>query len=344
MKALRWYGRRDLRFEDVPEPHPGRGQVKVKIKLAGICGTDLKEYISGPGMIPPENVPIIPGHEYSGQIIELGEGASGFKTGDRVTGLGYWKCGDCYFCRKGQYNLCANWGFTGLSVNGCMAEYLVVPDYSVYKLPDNVTYEIGALTEPLSVAVHAVRQGQVRPGDRVAVLGDGTIGLSVLMAARLAGASATYMVSKHEGRGQVAREMGATAVIGTGAGTAADRIRELTGGLGADIAFECVGQPSTPQESMLLVRKGGTVVILGVFDKTSVLDFGKVSFNEINIIGSSIYIREAETVLAYLADGRMDPSPLISAIVPLKDAASQGFERLISDKENNIKVLLEVTA
>ncbi len=342
MKALRWYGRKDLRYEDIPEPSPGPGQLKVKINLAGICGTDLKEYAGGPGMIAVEKVPLTLGHEFAGRVAEVGKGVTGFKVGERVTALGYWFCGECYYCKRAMYNICLNAGFTGLTVDGCMAEYAVVPSYSVYKLPNSVSDELGALVEPLAVAIHAVRQGNVRPGDTVAIVGSGTIGLCVLLAARAAGATEVYVMDKIKRRGEIALTMGATAFINPDDGAPVKQVANLTDGLGADISFECVGHPDTPQLALDLARRGGTTVIVGVFDKPSSIDFFSVMFNQKTIVGSPIYVDEAKTAITLLADKRIDPGRLITSKVPLKDAVEMGFEKLIANKEDNIKVLLQI--
>jgi (R,R)-butanediol dehydrogenase/meso-butanediol dehydrogenase/diacetyl reductase len=342
MKALRWYGRKDLRYEDIPEPSPGPGQLKVKVHLAGICGTDLKEYEAGPGMIAVDKVPLTLGHEFAGRVAEVGGGITDFKVGERVTGVGYWFCGECYYCKRSMYNLCINGGFTGLTADGCMAEYLIAPSYSVYKLPDSVSDEIGALVEPLAVAIHAVRQGNVRPGDRVSIVGDGTIGLCTLLAARATGASEVYVVAKHRGRGEIASAMGATAVINPNDCDPVKSVVNLTGGLGVDISFECVGRPDTPQICVDLARRGGTTVIMGVFDKPSPVHFQSVMFEQKTIVGSPIYVDEAKTAIALLADKRIDPSRLITSKVPLKDAVEMGFKKLIHNKEDNVKILLQI--
>ncbi len=343
MKALRWYGRKDLRYEDVPEPSPGPGQLKIKVTLAGICGTDLKEYATGPVMIPPDKAPLTMGHEFAGKVAAVGKGVTDFRVGDRVSGVGYWYCGDCYYCKKGVYNLCVNQGFTGLSTDGCMAEYFIAPTYACYKLPDSVSDEYGALVEPLAVALHAIRQGQVSPGDTVAIVGDGAIGLCALLSARAAGASAVYLVAKHRGRGELAEKLGANAVIYLNEGNPVPKLLKLTGGLGADAGIECVGYPDTPQLTVELVRRGGIAVIVGVFEKPGTLDFSTMTFSERTLVGSSIYLHEGRTVIDLLADRRIDPGPLITSIVPLKDAVKLGFEELVQNKETNVKVLLRVT-
>ncbi|MCJ7655043.1 MAG: 2,3-butanediol dehydrogenase [Dehalococcoidia bacterium] len=339
MKALRWYGRKDLRYEDMPEPSPGPGQVKAKINLAGICGTDLKEYKDGPCMIAVDKAPLTLGHEFAGIVVEVGEGVTDFKVGERVTGVGNWVCGECFFCKKSMYNICLNSGFAGITVDGCMAEYFIAPSYSFYKLPVSVSDEVGALVEPLAVAIHAVRQGNVRPGDRVAIVGAGTIGLCTLLAARAAGASEVYVVAKHRAGQEAALATGATAVINP-SDEPVKAIANLTDGLGVDVSFECVGRPDTPQISVDLARRGGTTVIMGVFDKPSSIYFQSVMFNQKTIVGSPIYVDEAKTAIALMKDKRIDPSRLITSTAFLKDAVEMGFEKLINNKEGDVKILL----
>jgi (R,R)-butanediol dehydrogenase/meso-butanediol dehydrogenase/diacetyl reductase len=343
MKALRWYGRKDLRHEDVPEPAPGPGQLEIRVTLAGICGTDLKEYATGPHMVSPDRLPLTLGHEFAGRVAAVGKGVKFFRVGDRVSGVGYYYCGECYYCKKGLYNLCVHQGFTGLSTDGCMAEYFVAPGYACYKLPDSVSDEFGALVEPLAVSLHAVRQGKVSPGDTVAIVGDGAIGLGALLCARAAGASEVYMVAKHKGRGAIAKKLGATAVIYLDEGDPVPKLMDMTGGIGVNAAIECVGYPDTPQLALNLTQRAGITVITGVFEKPGTIDFSTILFTERMLVGSSIYIHEGKTVIDLLADGRLDPSSLITSVVPLADAAAQGFEQLLNNKEANIKVLLRVS-
>jgi (R,R)-butanediol dehydrogenase/meso-butanediol dehydrogenase/diacetyl reductase len=343
MKALRWYGRKDLRYEEIPEPAPGPGQLKIKVTLAGICGTDLKEYATGPHMIPADRVPLVIGHEFAGIVAAVGEGVTDFKAGERVTGVGYYYCGECYYCKKGRYNLCINQGFTGLSTDGCMAEYFVAPAYACYKLPDSVPDEYGALVEPLAVSLHATRQGKVSPGDTVAIVGDGAIGLGALLCAKAAGASEVYMVAKHKGRGAIAEKLGVTAVIYLNEGDPARKLMDMTGGIGANAAIECVGYPDTPQLALNLTRRGGVTVVTGVFEKPGTIDFSTILFTERMLVGSSIYVHEGKTVTDLLADKRLDPSGLITSVVSLKDAVEQGFEQLVQNKESNVKILLRVS-
>jgi (R,R)-butanediol dehydrogenase/meso-butanediol dehydrogenase/diacetyl reductase len=343
MKALRFYGRKDIRYEDVAEPSPAPGQVKIKINLAGICGTDLLRYAPGSDEILPNENPVIMGHEFAGKVITLGDGVRNFKVGDRVTGLSYWFCGQCYFCKKGKYNLCLNTAHIGGTVDGCMAEYMVAPTDSLYKLPDSVSDEAGVLVEPLAVAFRAVSQGNLHAGDTVAIIGDGPIGLCSLLAARATGASAVYMIAKHRGRGKLALDMGATVVIYPSDGNPVSSILNLTNDIGVDVSIECVGHGHAPLEwGVNLARKGGAFVLTGLFIEPVSFQFFPLSFYEKTMIGSSCYVNEMKTVIALLADGRIDPCRLITAKVPLNDGIKEGFEKLLTDKEKNIKILLQI--
>jgi (R,R)-butanediol dehydrogenase/meso-butanediol dehydrogenase/diacetyl reductase len=340
MKALRWHTARDVRYEDVPEPSPGPGMLKIKVSLAGICGTDLKEYTSGPILIPHDKVPLTMGHEFMGKVAEVGKGVNGFKMGDRVSGVGYYYCGECYTCRKGLYNLCVNQGFTGLTTDGCMAEYFLIPEYACYKLPYSVSDEQGALVEPLAVALHAVGKARLKQGDTVVIVGDGTIGLCSVLAAKVADASGIFLIAKHWKRGELGKRMGASAVINVMDGDPVRQLHELTGFIDMDAAIECAGRPDTPQLAIVLIKRGGTAVIVGIFEKPSLIDFSTITFTEKRIVGSSIYIDEGKTAIELMAKQKIDPSPLISSIVPLQDAVEKGFEALIKDKDTNVKVLL----
>jgi len=343
MKALRWYAKKDLRYEDAPEPIPGPGQVKVRISLAGICGSDLREYANGPQVISIDKIPLTLGHEFAGRVVEVGHGVIDFKVGDRVTGLCYWACGQCFFCKKAMYNLCTNKGLIGASVDGCMAEYLVAPKFSFQKLPDSVSDEFGALVEPLSVGMRAVSRGNVSLGNTVVIVGDGPIGLCALLAAKAAGASEVFVVSKHKSRGTIASIMGAAAVINTKNGDPVKQINEITGGLGADVTIDCVGSQETPQLSMDIARRGGITVIVGASYKPSTFYFRTLMSNEKTIVGSTTYVDEMGMAIALLANKRIDVSHLITSKVSLKDAVEKGFNKLLDNKEDNLKVLLQIS-
>jgi (R,R)-butanediol dehydrogenase/meso-butanediol dehydrogenase/diacetyl reductase len=349
MKALRWHGREDIRYEDVPEPSPGPGQVKARVHFSGICGTDWHEYKFGPIFVPIEThpitgqkAPLILGHEFSGTVVEVGEGVSGFEPGDRVTGDCIWRCGRCYYCMRNMPNLCEYLAFTGHHCHGTFAEYMVAPDYTFYKLPGSVSDEIGVLTEPIAVGIHAVRRSRLQEGDTVAVLGAGTIGLSTLLAARAAGASKVYTVEISSVRREKALSMGATAVINPDRVDPVRQLRELTEGIGPDISFDCVGLPVSGPLAVELARKAGTVVIVGISPKPSPdFNFFNIFCTEKTVVGSQGYVRDTISAIELIADGRIDPSGLITGKVALKDGVEKGIKEVINNPENNLKVLLQ---
>lgn len=348
MKAIRWHARRDVRYEDVPEPTPGPGQVKAKIHYTGICGSDLHEYEAGPVFIQSTPhpltgtmAPIILGHEFTGRVVELGEGVSGLKIGDRVTGECLWTCGKCYYCKRSRPSLCQSVAGTGLNVDGSMAEYMVAPAYTFYRLPDSISDEIGALVEPLAVAFHAIRQGRLQVGDSVAIVGGGPIGCAVTLAAKVAGASKIYVSEYSKGRREMALAMGATVVIDPAEGDPVAAIRDFTNGLGADVAFDCVGHRDSPPIAIKCARWAGTVVIVGVFSELSSIHFNEVVLGERTIVGSSAYAIEPSFVLEMIAKGTIEPSKFITGRIQLKDVVEKGFEELLKNKDAHLKILVE---
>ena len=342
MKAIRWYGRKDLRYVDIPEPSVGSDQVKIKVRLAGICGSDLNEYQSGPIMIPDSKTPLTVGHEFSGTVAEVGTGVTAFRVGDRVTGPGYRTCGECFFCKKGSYNLCMNLGFPGMNEDGCMAEYMVAPERSIHKLPDSVSDEEGALVEPLAVTMHAVRVSMLTREDNVAIIGDGAIGLCALAVVKALGISQVFLISKHKRRGEIARAMGATAVISLNDGDPVELIGKLIDGPGVDKSIECAGKLDSARLSLKITRRGGTVVVIGGFDELSSIPLGGFCFEEKTLVGSCLYVDEFEEIIGLLRGRKIDISHLVTSIIPLEDALEAGFNKLLTSKED-IKILLRVS-
>jgi (R,R)-butanediol dehydrogenase/meso-butanediol dehydrogenase/diacetyl reductase len=253
VKALRWYAKEDLRYEDVPEPSPSPGQVKVKVHWTGICGSDLHEYQTGPVFVCTEPnamtgrcAPITLGHEFSGKVVEVGKGITSFKVGDRVVGDCIWSCGTCYYCMRNLPNLCFKAAYTGFHADGSLAEYVVVPDYTLYRLPDSISDEIGALTEPLAVGIHAVRRSGLQIGETIVIIGAGTIGISTLLAAKAAGASKVYILEISKPRGERALAMGATVVINPKEVDPVKQVCELTAGVPPTLEICVAGEVPIP--------------------------------------------------------------------------------------------------
>ncbi|MFZ5974884.1 MAG: 2,3-butanediol dehydrogenase, partial [Bacillota bacterium] len=321
---------------------------KIKVEWCGICGSDLHEYVAGPIFIPVDaphpltgaKAPIILGHEFSGVITEVGEGVTGWKAGDRVAPDACQHCGECYLCKRNRYNICDVLAFTGLMADGAFAEYVNVPANILYKVPDNVSMEAAALIEPMAVGVHAVKLSQLEPGDTVVIFGAGTIGLVTLQAALAGGAGKVYVIEIAEARKKMAAENGATLVIDPTKEDPVAKVKELTGGLGADVAFECIGNHKTAVQAVDIVRKAGTIMMVGIFEQPSEIYFQNMTFTEKKIIGSLAYNGEFEAAINFLSDGRMKAEPLITGKIKLDDLIEKGFEELVNNKDKNIKIIV----
>ena len=285
MKAAVLHGREDIRIESVPVPQAAPGELIVRVGAALTCGTDLKVFRRGyhARMIVP---PALFGHELAGTVVEAGEGVSDFVPGDRVVALNSAPCGQCYFCRRGQENLCDDLLFN----NGAYAEFIRIPARIVaantLHIPDHVALEHAALTEPLACAVHGFEDSHGHPGDTVAVIGGGPLGLMILHVAALAGCE-TIAIVKHDGQVEAARQLGASHVVQTtSARKAIQEARAITPRhQGVDIAIEAVGVPETWQQAVDLVRKGGTVNFFGgcANGTTVALDTQRLHYNELTL-------------------------------------------------------------
>jgi (R,R)-butanediol dehydrogenase/meso-butanediol dehydrogenase/diacetyl reductase len=350
MKALVWHGARDLRIEDVPEPAaPRPGEAIVEVAYCGICGTDLHEYADGPVLIRTgphpltnEAPPLALGHEMSGRIAALGTEVAGLQVGDRVTVDPCWSCGTCYWCRRGEYHICRVGGAVGLASNGALAEYVRVPLAGVVALPDAVDDRHGALVEPLAVGVHAASRGGIRSGDTALISGFGPIGAAVLLAVVAAGATTVLVSEPLPGRRALALQLGATDVLDP---TETDVRREAflrTGRVGPDVVFECSGVPALLPAAVAAARRGGRVVLTGVAHGAAEVVTNDVVLYERSIVGSLGYQHDLPRVVELLRTGRIDPSPLVTGVVPLEDAVAGAFDALLTDRGNHLKILVDV--
>ena len=346
MKALRLHGHRDIRLDDVEEPTVSPGTALIEVDWASICASDIKEYLGplycsdDPNPLTGVGLPVTLGHEFSGRILEIYGDAPGFAAGDRVAVDGCIKCGGCWYCQRGNYVLCDKLAILGFDAHGGFAERVAAPIYSLHKLPDSISDEVGALIEPLSVVVHAVRRGRVAPGDVVTVVGAGMIGLGAVTVARAAGASAVYVVERLERRRQRALELGATAVIDPEAGDPHEQLQELTAGHGADVAFDCVGTEESVNSALTFSRKGGRVVIVGVFKSPPTVDLNKVVLQEREIIGCLAYVDDFPRAISLVADGRVNAAALITKRIPLRDIIEEGFQQLINDPTDHVRIIV----
>ncbi len=348
MKAAVWYEKEDIRIEEIPDPEPGAGQVKLKIKLCGICGTDLHEYRSGPFLIPRRlhplthrmGGPIILGHEFTGEIVALGEGVKHFHAGDRVVVNPLIYCGDCHYCRLGQHLMCTSLGTYGLAADGAFAEYAVFPAGALHRLPDAVTDEAGAFVEPLAVAVHAVKQSRMKLGETVAVIGAGPIGLLVLQACLAAGAGRVFVIEPLEKRRTLASRTGASAAFNPIEADAGKMIAAQTDGLRAEVAFDCVGTQASFDTALKVTGRRARICIVGLALKPVEVPFARLWGHEKELTFSTGYDGEFPAAIAYLNDRRVKVEELVSSRIKLEDLVERGLKPLISDPGNYIKVLV----
>ncbi len=353
MKAAVWHARSDIRVQDVPLPPPPEpGWVQIKVHWCGICGSDLHEYVAGPVFIPVDaphpltglKGQCILGHEFCGEIAALGAGVGGFRLGERVAADACQHCGQCRFCRSGQYNLCEHLAFTGLMNNGAFAERVNVPAELLYKLPDSFPPEAGALIEPLAVGMHAVKQAGSLVGQTVVVVGAGTIGLCTIMCAKAAGAGRVIALEMSSARKAKALEVGATLVFDPSQCDAVAEVKALTGGYGADVSFECIGHRDTAKLAVDVIRKAGKAVLVGIFEEPSSFNFFDIVATEKQVIGSLAYAGEFADVIAFIADGRIDVTPLITGRIELEDIVARGFDELVDNKDRNVKIIVRPPA
>lgn len=342
MKALLLSEYKHLEMADVAAPEAGAGEVLVQVAACGICGSDVHGYDGSSGRRIP---PVVMGHEAAGVIAAVGEGVTGFAVGDRVTFDSTVYCGVCEFCRRGEVNLCDNRQVMGVSCGeyrraGAFAEYIAVPARILYRLPEGLSFEEAAMLEAVSVALHAVRVAELKGGERALVIGAGMIGLLTLQAAKVAGCSQVVVADIDATRLKLASEMGADVVLPASGGALASEVARLTGGRGMDVVLEAVGLNETVVAAIDCVRKGGTVVLIGLTAREVTLPVQKVVTRQIRLQGSCASAGEYPRAMELVSSGRIKVGPLISAVAPLEDGPSW-FERLHSREPNLMKVVLD---
>lgn len=349
MKAARFYGPGDIRVEDVPEPQARPGTVKVEVEWCGICGTDLHEYVDGPIFAPTadaphpltgESVPITLGHEFAGVVHELGEGVTDLRVGDRVVVEPYIVCGTCDACQQGKYNVCRTLGFVGLSgYGGGFSQFVVAERRWIHPLGDLGT-DVGALIEPLAVAYHAVRLSRAEPGHTALVFGAGPIGLVTTAALRARGVEQIIVVEPADVRKGKAPVAGADHVLDPTATDVVAEVMELTKGRGADVSFECAGIDQVLKAAIQSTRVGGTCVNVAIWGHEASVAMNDLVFREVNVLGSLAYADDHPATIEMVASGKVDPFQFITGRIDLDDIVTSGFDELINNKEENVKILV----
>ena len=338
MKAAVLTAPYQIHLQEIETPQLGPRDVLIKVRCVGVCGSDVHSY---KGTHPFRKPPVILGHEMAGEVAEVAEDVSLFKKGDRVTAEPQTYCHQCFSCYEGHYNLCNNKRLLGTTTwPGAFAEYVAVPEDKLYLLPHGLGFEEGALVEPLAVGVRAAQMARIRLGDSVLVMGSGTIGLATLVALREAGATRIIATDVEDFNLAKAKELGAWTTVNVRRESLGEKVKEWTEGEGVDAAVIAVGVPSLIDESLNLVRKRGRLVLVAIFDDKAVIDPFKITFTEVEVVGSWVYsAREFQAAIDLMSQKRIEASSLITHRWPI-DRVGQALDLVHKRSENVLKVLL----
>lgn len=343
MKAVRLYRPGDIRYEEVEIPQIKENEVLINVKATGACGSDIPRAMETGAHVSP----IILGHEFAGKVKEVGKGVKNIKKNDRVTAYPLLPCYQCEFCESGMYNLCNNYSYIGSRENGSFAEYIKLPAENVLKLYHNVDYETGATTDPAAVALHGFRKAHLNPGDKVAIIGAGAIGLFALQWAKILGARQTLVIDLFDEKLKIAEDLGADDLINANKRDVVKEVLDKTAGEGVDIVIESAGVKSSQAVSLLIANKLAKIVFIGISHNSLKLSEKQVDNllrKELNIIGSwnsihrTLSINEWKTSLHFMSIGQLRAKPIISHKFGLKDA-KKAFEMMYNQSEIFIKVM-----
>jgi L-iditol 2-dehydrogenase len=348
MKALVLPEPGKFEIRDVPTPVPGPQEVLCRIRAVAICGSDPEIIRGGLAGTWPPFYPFIPGHEWAGEVVEVGQGVLDFKAGDRVAGQAHKGCGYCRNCLSGRYNLCENYGrpetghrHYGFVSPGAYAQYNVYSIKSITPIPAGVSLREGALVDSAGVALHGLELTGVTIGGTAAVIGPGPIGLVTMRLARTMGAARVIMVGRGS-RLEASKKLGADLLVDIEKEDPVKAVRTGTNGLGVDEAFECSGAPGTFNQAVRMVRKGGRVSLLGVPPATLMepLPFKHIVHDEIAIFGSRANPNVSSKVILLISSGQLKVKDLVTHVFPLTEF-HQALDTFVNRKDGAIKVVIE---
>jgi L-iditol 2-dehydrogenase len=344
MQASFLYGIRDLRLKEAPVPLPDPGEVLLKIASVGVCGSDVHYYVEGRIGIQVVTDPIIMGHEFSAWVAGVGAGVTGLENGQLVAVEPGISCGHCEPCLSGHPNLCPQVRFCGTPpVNGVFSEYAVMPAKNCFPLPQEFTAEQGALLEPLGIALHSVDLARLKPGQTIAVLGAGPIGLLIAAVARACGASEVYMTEPLAYRREFARSYVADAALDPYANEVVEEIRNLTNGRGVDVAFEAAGALETPQQAAAVTRPGGKVILVGIpADDTMTMNASTARHRGLTIKLVRRMKHTYPRAIRLVQSDQVHLDPLVTHRFPLSRIA-EAFELVAGYRDGILRAIIEIS-
>ena len=345
MRVSRLHAIRDLRLENLPRPTPGPGEVLLRVACVGVCGSDVHYYVEGRIGDQVVAAPIILGHEFSAWVAGLGTGVEGLEIGQLVTVEPAIHCGECESCREGHPNLCPSVRFCGPPpVDGVFAEYTVMPAENCFPLPEGFGSVEGAMLEPLGIAIHTVDLAHLKPGQIVAVLGAGPIGLLTAAVAKAAGASAIYMTEPLAYRRRFALDHIADAALNPDDTDVVAEIMRLTGGRGVDVAFEAAGAPETPEQAAAVARPGGKMIVVGIpSDDTMTLTATTVRRKGLTIKLVRRMKHTYPRAIRLVQTGMVDVKSLVTHLLPL-ERITEAFEMVSAYDDGVLRAVIQVGA
>ena len=330
-----------IEFREIETPVPKAGEVLIRIMKIGVCGSDIHVWH---GKHPFTSYPVTQGHEVSGEIAALGAGVENLEVGQKVTIQPQVVCGKCYPCRHGKYNLCETLKVMGFQTTGVASEYFAVDAAKVTPLPQEMSFDEGAMIEPLAVAVHAVRKFGDMQGMRVAVLGAGPIGILVAQAAKGMGAESVLITDISDLRLEKARQCGVDFCVNTREADFGEALVSSFGPDKADVIYDCAGNNVTMGQAIRCARKGSTIILVAVFAGMAEVDLAVLNDHELDLNTTMMYRNEDYLeAIELVRAGKVDLKPLISKHFAFRDSA-EAYRYIDENRETTMKVIIDVQA
>lgn len=328
-----------IEFHDVPEPTAGPGEILLRIKRIGVCGSDVHV---NHGEHPFTTYPVVQGHEFAAMVEAVGDGVEGIKPGQKATARPQVVCGECGPCRRGDYHICDVLKVEGFQAPGVAQDYFVTSPHKLVPLPDSMTFEQGALVEPISVAVHSTGRAGDLTGKNVVVLGAGPIGNLIAQVARCGGAKKVLIRDLSDYRLDIANKCGLEYISNARSESMVEAKTRVFGEEGYDVAFEAVGVEATMTEAIDTIEKGGTIMVVGVFGEKPRIDMAVVGDRELNLIGSLMYKHEDyEKAVELIANGDVITDPLVTKHFAFEQY-SDAYSYIDQQGDKTLKVMIDL--
>lgn len=330
---------KQITFREVEIPKPQKGQVLVKIKRIGVCGSDIHVYH---GTHPFTSYPVTQGHEVSAEVVEPGEGVKEFSAGQKVTIEPQVYCGECYPCTHGKYNLCESLKVMGFQTTGTASEYFAVDASKVTPLPEELTYDEGAMIEPLAVTVHAAKRFPEMKGAKVAILGCGPIGILLAQSCRALGAAQVMITDVSDYRLELAKQCGADFTVNTKENDFEEALLRYFGPDKADVIYDCAGNDITMNQAIKYARKGSVIILVAVFGKMANVDLAVLNDHELDLNTTMMYRHEDYVeAIRLVKEGKIQLKPLMSKHFAFQDYQA-AYEYIDNNRETTMKVLIDI--